>query len=575
MKNIYKKIWCLVLFSTVLVACNNYLEENNKSGITANPFYETEEGVEALVNSCYIPLRIWYGKEGGASLTELGTDLFVKGGDCKHPELALYDNVNFNGQTPILEVYWKYFYAATNWCNTALNRIEISPLKENIKTLRRGEVHFLRAFYLWHITEIWGNVHLSTEESTGVITTAKRTSTAEFYKQIIDDLDKAINNLDDRIAHEGGRITKPAAEAFKARMLLTRASADYIDNNNDKTDYEEAAQLARKVINDYSFQLAENYADMWSMANSDGSKNKEVIFFCNYTNDYVLGDYDLNGFNGNSNNANAFRSDPGNHLHLMYCPRYDFHPGMDIDLNGIGYQRYATTKHLVDLYNEDIDQRYYGTFREVWYCNNTSTGDYTDMQVGDTALVFTKKVVTEAERRRVQKKYRLLDAKDLFDENGVLQDNRNFIQMNKHSDPTRPTAMDVRSSRDAFIIRIAEMYLIAAEACMQTQDIDGAVKYINDLRTTRAFPGKEDQMKITRDKLNIDFILEERARELVGENLRWFDLKRTGKLIEYVRKYNSDAKNNIKDYHIVRPIPQTQLDAITNKEEFKQNTGFN
>lgn len=105
MKNIYKEIWCLVLFSTVLVACNNYLEENNKSGITANPFYETEEGVEALVNSCYTPLRIWYGKEGGASLTELGTDLFVKGGDCKHPELALYDNVNFNGQTPILEVY--------------------------------------------------------------------------------------------------------------------------------------------------------------------------------------------------------------------------------------------------------------------------------------------------------------------------------------------------------------------------------------------------------------------------------------------------------------------------------------
>ena len=68
--------------------------------------------------------------------------------------------------------------------------------------------------------------------------------------------------------------------------------------------------------------------------------------------------------------------------------------------------------------------------------------------------------------------------------------------------------------------------------------------------------------------------LEERARELCGEQIRWFDLKRTNKLIEYVRLYNMDAKDNIQDYHMLRPIPQSQLDAITNKEEFKQNPGY-
>lgn len=51
-------------------------------------------------------------------------------------------------------------------------------------------------------------------------------------------------------------------------------------------------------------------------------------------------------------------------------------------------------------------------------------------------------------------------------------------------------------------------------------------------------------------------------------------LKRTNKLIEYVRLYNMDAKDNIQDYHMLRPIPQSQLDAITNKEEFKQNPGY-
>jgi len=62
---------------------------------------------------------------------------------------------------------------------------------------------------------------------------------------------------------------------------------------------------------------------------------------------------------------------------------------------------------------------------------------------------------------------------------------------------------------------------------------------------------------------------------LVGEQLRWFDLKRTGKLVEYAKRWNPDAKDNIKDYHILRPIPQTQLDAISNKADFLQNVGYN
>ncbi|MCD8264500.1 MAG: RagB/SusD family nutrient uptake outer membrane protein [Tannerellaceae bacterium] len=574
MKNI-KYIGCFILFAILFGACEDYLTEKNKSGITADPFYDTEEGVEALVNSCYTPLRLWYGKEGGASLTELGTDLFVRGGDCKHPELSMYDNINFNGQTPIIKVYWDWFYAAINWCNTALNYLEDSPLSDNIEDLRKGEVHFLRAFYLWHITEIWGDVAFSTEESIGVITTAERRPVSEFYQQILEDLDNAISFLNGRTAHENGRITKPAAEAFKARVLLTRASASYVGGSDQNSDYQQAAQLAKKVISDYSFQLADDYAYLWDMENSEGSTNGEVIFYCNYTNDYTLGDYNLEGFDGNADDANAFRTAAGNHLHLMYCPRYDFHPGMDIDLSGIGYQRYASTKHLVDLFDEEIDQRYYGTFREVWYCNNTSVGDYVDMQIGDTSLVFTKKVVSAAERQRVATRYRLMDATDIFDANDVLIDNRNFIQMNKHSDPTRATAMDVRSSRDAFIIRIAEMYLIVAEATMQTGATSEAVEYMNILRSKRAYTGKEEQMKITQADLNIDFILEERARELVGENLRWFDLKRTNKLLEYVQKYNSDGKDNIKEYHMLRPIPQTQLDAVENKDTFKQNPGYN
>ena len=98
---------------------------------------------------------------------------------------------------------------------------------------------------------------------------------------------------------------------------------------------------------------------------------------------------------------------------------------------------------------------------------------------------------------------------------------------------------------------------------------------MNDLRKKRAIPGKETDMEVAAKDLNIDFILAERGRELAGEMLRWFDLKRTGKLVSYVQKYNMDAKANIKETHLLRPIPQVELDAITNKDEFKQNPGYN
>lgn len=159
--------------------------------------------------------------------------------------------------------------------------------------------------------------------------------------------------------------------------------------------------------------------------------------------------------------------------------------------------------------------------------------------------------------------------------NFTLRGNRWFIEMHKHADHTRSEAFERSSRRDAFVIRLSEMYLIAAEAEMLNNNMPMAVKYMNDLRIKRAYPGHEEEMKVSANDMNIDFILDERARELVGEQLRWFDLKRTGKLVEYVKRWNPDAKDNIKDYHILRPIPQTQLDAISNKTDFLQNAGYN
>jgi hypothetical protein len=128
------------------------------------------------------------------------------------------------------------------------------------------------------------------------------------------------------------------------------------------------------------------------------------------------------------------------------------------------------------------------------------------------------------------------------------------------------------------------MYLIAAEGYMMSGQSGPAIVKLNALRNARAIAGKSNVLLPAEEAQvsgrNINVILDERARELCGEQQRWFDLKRTGKLLERVSLYNGTAKNYIQSYHMLRPIPQPQMDAITNRTTdvdvngFWQNAGY-
>ncbi|HDS07939.1 MAG TPA: RagB/SusD family nutrient uptake outer membrane protein, partial [Bacteroides sp.] len=96
-------------------------------------------------------------------------------------------------------------------------------------------------------------------------------------------------------------------------------------------------------------------------------------------------------------------------------------------------------------------------------------------------------------------------------------------------------------------------------------------QYINTIRERAAYPGKEAQMHVSAAEIDLDFILDEWTRECFGEQSRWLDLKRTGKLLERVRAHNPDA-SNIKDFHVLRPIPVNQITRTTN--DYGQNPGY-
>lgn len=141
-------------------------------------------------------------------------------------------------------------------------------------------------------------------------------------------------------------------------------------------------------------------------------------------------------------------------------------------------------------------------------------------------------------------------------------------------------------SRDIYLARLAETYLIAAEAAVNLGENDKALRYINKVRERAAFDAPEPGLKLYEGTVTIDDVLQERALELFGEVSRWNDLTRTGKLAERVLEYNWDVNNiygsimktdlsaatNAK--FSLRPIPLSWLNSLSNGKELHNNPGW-
>jgi hypothetical protein len=546
------KTACIV-YLVSFCGCKKMLKEYNPTGLTDDKVYTTPAGFESLVNASYTYLRSWYGKEGGFSMSEMGTDIWTSGSAESYPDLNQYKNLQAIN-VPVTNS-WKQFYAGINLCNTGISKIDEAGLTASIKTTRTAELKFLRAFYYWHIAETWGGVHFTTDQTQGIVTEANKTLISKFYDQIFEDLTFAVANLPTSTG-DYGRATKPAAEALLARCYLTRG---YVDPSY----FTLAIQHAKNVINNYNFSLLPNYADLWKMSNNT---NKEVVWALNYST--VLAYNDLQdptlypgGDSRGSNNG-----------HLLFTMKYDDQPGMFRDIaNGRPFNRYMPTLFLLELFDETKDSRYLGSFEPVFYCNQTNAAQRpVGMNVGDTAIFCTKATISTA--TQTTKKYRTYDRVKVYNANGSAKDKLHYVSLKKFKDPTRPNINEQQSSHDAWIFRLAEMYFIIAEANVTSNPAEAA-QYINVIRTRAALPGQQGAMQITAADITLDFILDEKAREFAGEQIRWFDLKRTGTLISRVKAHNPDAAS-IQSFHLVRPIPQSQIDAVTNKGEFTQNPGY-
>ncbi len=148
----------------------------------------------------------------------------------------------------------------------------------------------------------------------------------------------------------------------------------------------------------------------------------------------------------------------------------------------------------------------------------------------------------------------------------------------------QPTLKKFRSFKYAYsnqydmmdipILRLTDIYLIAAEAAVAKGTPADGLKYLNAVRHHAAVAGDAAEIEVGIEQMNIEYLLKERARELCGEQWRWYDLKRTRHLTaEYLTTPGMNPYITTFDNtkNLVRPIPQEFLDQIANADEFGTN----
>lgn len=572
--------------TTTLNSCKKELEEYNPGGATAEDMWSTPQGFITAVNAAYHYQREWYGKEDGIFMGETGTDLwFNREKNTYGRQNSKYENLSgSDGGFP--RNAWERLWKGVNLCNSGIGRIDNAGFTDLVEKNRRlGELRFLRAFYYWHIVETWGGVMLRTKETDSVLLYAYRSPVEDFYTLIIDDLLFAKEHLPVSWGAEYARASKKAAAGMLARAYLSRAYYSQEGSADANSWFTKARDAARDLINNQAAYQCELYSDiteMWKPSNN--KNNKEAL--------YVLSWSASNLTANNDNNANQ--------THNIFMTNYAPKPGLieAVEYGKVGNRRLMPTLFLLDLYDANTDARYEAFFQEEWISNtpapytwnaadittygkdpNVIKANQTQIPVGTTALLITRETVADKATRN----YVVYDRNDIYNADGTIKTQTQsthwvYPQLKKFLDQTRPSTTPGATAgyNDAIIMRLAEMYLIAAEAEWKLGNNQAAAENINLLRERSAKPGQLANFMVTANDISESFILDERARELCGEWIRWFDLKRMLKGPEFVQRIKEKNKDItlVQEFHRLRPIRSEELTALKNGEEFGQNFGY-
>ena len=640
MKMGIQKIFLVVAsaLAVTTLSCKKFIKEELVTTLTED-YYKTDAGLEDLVKSAYAPLQWKFSGEQSYAMYNFGTDEFREGDQFNNVRYNDYD-ANLNSSDPFVNDLWTNNYAGIRRCNQGIELISSfnnSTSKvlgtQAQKDLRIAELKALRGFYYFQMVQQFGAIPIITRVPDAPQYEFSRAPVSEVYKQIISDLRSAGPNLPWRYTSaDRGRATRAMAYHFLAKAYLTRGSAVADQRGQQPTDMDSVIAFSDSVITKSGHTLENDYGNLFSAAYADGkvpplgengappTGSKAKIDENNGSNEIIFAAQ----FSSNLNLSTA----ANNQTHLFYPSAYDANiPGLVRDFfNGRPFRRLRPTDYAIDVFDKVNDSRFWKSFQTVFYRNVTSNANLPTFTaadapnpsligkprvgVGDTAAIY---IVNPSTRPLLNSEIAAMRYYAVFARykqatagGAVTTDytGNKYLSLVKFADPIRLTNTnnEARGIRNGTFARLADTYLMIAEAYGRKGDYPQALNYVNTLRKRAAFKsGEARTWQISRylggsatldDTQNnnlattalfstnapseqyppsatstqsrfVHFMLNERTRELCGEFYRWEDLVRTETFFERTKLFNPDISASFSQFHKLRPIPLLQMISQT------------
>lgn len=534
MKFIYSKyLYTLLFFSVILISsCNEeeFLQEDPRDRLTSENLYTTPEGFQNGLNALYALVRterdVTSGRLPGMMWWTSNDDIYSPVNNT--PDLPYIEWGEFNNSTVgLYSDVWNWLYRTINAANTIISRAdnesiewESSDQKNNVL----AQARLIRSWAYRHLINLWGDVPLVTSESTGsnIRTDWERTSVAQIMELMEEDWLFAEEHLPE-LHTTPGRLNRAVAQHYLAELYLMM------------DDPEMAEQKARAVIDNPNFELiTERYG---VEANEPGVP---------FMDQFIDGNVFYNQGNTEAlwvfpNERNVVGGSDNNHMRRTWLLWYWRNPGINLTPErgrGIGWLGF--TKYGVELYEPADDRGSEYAIHRYFIKDN-----------GDTLWTTTDPAEFE----------------------GVgpagLEPNRpnNWPGTRKWDDGNIEILNDAAGYKDQPYLRLAETYLLLAEALFMQGENEEAAEVINVLRS------RANASEVTAEDIDIDFILDERSRELFAEEHRRYVLLRHDKWLERTRLHNNQSGQFITERDKYFPIPQSVIDANLDSE-FPQNPGY-